>query len=148
MTDANHKQNANPRIDISAASATLHSIPFFHFEPARASRNSFDAILLKHDFFHQIADIDAFYEAMGCKYSGKDSGLKGDECIWDRYTRDGAKMSHPCLQMQIHAYLHKNSTSFTKLYGDTYDAMIGKCALPCVESSDEHCSKCPMHPHK
>jgi hypothetical protein len=104
--------------------------------------------LIGGQVFYQIKSDAEFYATLGEKQDLRNSGLTREEFLWDRYRRDGAKKSQPCFQSQIAIYLHNHSNTFNKLYGTVYDAMIGKCDLSCVDSSDAHCVKCPMSPSK
>ena len=129
-----------------AEKAQLRQIPLFQYDPPKVGRSTYGAITVARYIFHQIEDMDAFYAAMGYNEAAKTSGLGGDEFIWDRYTRDGAKFSKHCLQVQFAAYLHKYSTKFKVLYGQTYAAMVGKCTSSDIDDNDQHCANCPMHP--
>lgn len=128
-----------------AASAPLRSMPLFHYESLKGA-HKLDAIAVQHEIFHQINNMDDFSDALGNNKDAKNSRLFADEFIWDRYTRDGAKMSQHCLQSQISAYLHNNSAKFRVLYQNAFDTMLGKCNLSVIDGMDLHCAACPMHP--
>jgi hypothetical protein len=130
----------------SPTSPRYNSIPWFQYERPKIGRHDFGTIEIGHEIFHKIDDMGKFYAALGYDKDAKVKELNDDEFVWDRYTRDKAKMSPQCLQVQIAVYLHNHSPKFNELYGQAYDAMIGKCCLSVLEDGDEHCANCPMNP--
>ena len=123
---------------------TVHSIPLFDYDPPKVGRHNFGTIRLGDEIFHNISNMEDFYIAMGHDESARRKHPSGEEFIWERYTRDNAKMSKHCLQIQIQVYLHKNSTKFRELYGHKYDEMLGNCSSKVVNNNDKHCANCPM----
>jgi hypothetical protein len=153
MNSAQHQplQDAQSLADAHVVSAATNptaqpGLPVFRYNPLKLRRSTDGAITVQHEVFHPIADMDAFYAAMGYDQNARDSGLSGEEFVWDRYTRDKAKMSPQCLQVQIAVYLHNHSPKFNELYGQAYDAMIGKCCLSVLDNGDKHCANCSMDP--
>jgi hypothetical protein len=129
-----------------ATSEQLSSIPIFKHDTPRVGRHKHGSLKVGGNMFHKIADMNAFYAAMGYDKNARERGLCGEEFIWDRYIRDGSKMHKHCLQPRISDYLYKHSVEFKGLYGKAFVAMFGKCALIVIDSTDQHCSACPMHP--
>ncbi len=130
--------------DRLAANGTL---PFFNYVPPKPVPRDFGRIVVGDKVFHRIADTNEFYAALGCQPAAGKSGGLPDELRWERYTRKGAPMSQDCLQVQIAAYLHRHAENFRALYGRAYEKMIRACKFNCVSKADEHCVRCPMHPH-
>ncbi len=125
---------------------SAHGFPIFQYDPPRIGLCPFGAVTVEREVFHRIDDMDEFYKALGLDSEAKGKGLSGEEFIWDRYRRDGSKMSKACLQVQIRVFLHKHSEKFGELYGSAYDATIGKCSAVEIDRRDEHCANCPMLP--
>jgi len=151
MTDKETRESNGSRAEISESVASLtspryNSIPRFQYEQPRIGRHDFGTIVIGHEIFHKIDDIGKFYAALGYDKDAKVKELNDDEFVWDRYTRDKAKMSPQCLQVQIAVYLHNHSPKFNELYGQAYDAMVGKCCSSVLDDGDEHCANCSMNP--
>lgn len=149
-----HGQNADGvcgdvhKSDTTAALATDQSyrnIPLFQYDLPKAGRK-FGTLTVAHEIFHEIRDTKDFYTALGYGEEAKNIGLMDNEFVWERYIRDGAKMSKQCLQWQISIYLHNHSSIFNELYGYVYDALLAKCGLTVIDVNDLHCAKCPMIP--
>jgi len=128
--------------DGAGAFAAVSAFPLFHYEPRKIGQRPFGAITVAHETFHKVDDADEFYKAMGYDEVAKNKGLSGEEFLWDRYTRDNAKMSRHCLQVQIQAYLYKHSAEFRALYGSAYKATTGECQAVELDAADRHCAHC------
>jgi hypothetical protein len=130
----------------STAEATQFSLPKFQYDVPKVGCRTFGAITVQHQNVHQIDDMNVFYAAMGYDTNARESGFAEEVFIWERYMRDGAKMSKHCFQMQIATYLNKHAAKFFERYRQAYDAMLQKCDSVMVDGADPHCANCPMHP--
>ncbi len=105
-------------------------------------------IAVDHEIIHQFDNFDLFYAALGYSTAERREFSAPDEFIWERYTRDGAKMSSHCLQIQIATYLYKHSPKFVERYGQAYETAMGQCGSTVIDGSDRHCANCPMFPRQ
>ncbi len=121
------------------------ALPQFKCVQPKLGVMDFSGIAIGDTIFHRIADSNAFFSALGYNTEIHASGWQPDEFIWDRYTRDGASKSRHCLQMQIAAYLYRNSATFVRLYGSAFGALIASCSFECMDD-DVQCLNCPLHP--
>ena len=131
---------------VDSDSGPIKGLPRLVFKPLGLGRSA--SINIDGQLFHKIDPYQAFSQTLGERPDTYVGGALGDEFLWKRYRRDGAKMSPLCFQSQIAIYLHNNSLTFDELYGATYKSMLGNCSLKCMDGGDEHCSVCPMHPSK
>jgi hypothetical protein len=129
-------------------SHTSNCIPSFKHEPPIVGRHNCGVILVGHEIFHNIQNMEDFYSALGYDEAARNMQLSGEEFIWDRYTRDHSKMSKHCLQVQIQIYLHQSCSKFRELYGHEYEAMIRNCRSKFIDGDDKHCANCPMQPNR
>jgi len=149
----NKGENAEVVCGFDEESATMshpHAvsrIPLFQYDPPKVGQRTFGTISVGHEIFHNILEMDDFYKALGYDNSARRKQISGEEFIWERYRRDGAKKNKHCLQVQIQVYLYKNASKFRQLYGDAYCSILGKCTSSIVDYNDKHCSNCPMIPN-
>jgi hypothetical protein len=148
--DESRGSHANWGADYQSTEPRL--LPHFKHEPPSVHAKHSGRILIDDEVFHKIEDEAQFYGTLGHKRCVRlyDPSFPffSEEFLWDCYRSDQSKMSTQCLNLQIAVYLNRYSERFRELFAATYEAMIGKCSLECVDSGDHHCSKCPMHPHK
>jgi hypothetical protein len=130
----------------TSKSAGFGQLPHFKHESPSVHSRHFGRILIGDQVFHQIDNAVQFHQTFGNECDGLQNSSFAEEFLWDRYRRDGAKMSQQCFSLQVAVYLRRYSRKFTESYVAAYEAMIGKCSLDCVDSADAHCAKCPMHP--
>jgi hypothetical protein len=153
MFDARRENSDEPR-SARIESATTEpstgnahiSIPVFRYAQMMMGPQHYGTIMVRYEVFHKIQNMEDFYAALGNNEDEKSKGFSGEEFVWNRYKRDGSKMSNRCLQVQIQNYLHNNSAKFRELYGHEYNEMIGKCSSTAIDDNDKHCANCPMLP--
>jgi hypothetical protein len=134
-------------VDIeSTTGLPFQVIPRFKYNPPKLGRQDFGTVNVGAEIFHQIADMEEFYAALGYEVGAAKEGIAPDEFVWDRYTSDQAKMSPQCLQVQMSVYLNKYSVRFANLYRKTYVELLGKCTSNTIDNSVQLCVNCPSHP--
>jgi hypothetical protein len=76
---------------------------------------------------HYIANLDAFYQALGYSETIHSEGISHDEFIWDIYMKDGSDKSKNCLKKRLIEYLQKNSMEFVDKYGENLSDWLAPC---------------------
>lgn len=122
------------------------AFPDFKFNLSQRQRKNFGWITANGEAFHYVSDINGFYAAMGYTKEHNRAAMMPEEFIWDRYSRDGARFSPHCLQVQVSSYLHEHSCRFGEKYWYLFAKMIGKCRSDKISYVDEHCLRCYQHP--
>ena len=126
---------------IRIATAISPAIPIFAYEPANFKKHCEGTIRMGNEVIHAIFDDREFGEALGYK-GAKVQNITFDEYIWERFTRDGAQRTKHCMQVQLNAYLYKNSAKFKELYGDAYRKLVSDNNFICVDDISAHCDSC------
>jgi hypothetical protein len=142
-------------VESEAPTASVHApgstntLPLFKYSiGSKVGKYVSGNIAVGHEIIHQFDNFDLFYGALGYSAAEKREFSAPDEYIWERYTRDGARMSAHCLQIQIATYLYRHSRTFVERYGKAYESAIGQCGSTVIDGNDRHCANCPMFPRR
>ena len=100
--------------------------------------------MLGGERIHYVADVDAFYEALGYTDEVKYGGLLPDEFIWTEYRKPESEKSPSCLQSRIIEYLQRSALAAELLAGRVGEWEGGCSDFPAKKNGN--CSGCLLCP--